>query len=378
MKKILSQLIFPLAAIAVLLSFDACKPEPTPEPEGSQVPFTNPNATPYDMVSQIPPFFSMMPLPANDPMTVEAISLGRHLFWEKKMSLDNTISCGSCHLPNHAFSDPATFSLGVGGAIGERQSMTLANVGWSPTYFWDGREGSLEAQIVQPVIHPKEMNQSWGQTLEKLKTDPQYKPMFHAAFGSDHITQSRVTRAIAQFIRTMISGNSKYDRWKLGLEDFTFAEERGFELFILEGGDPASGQGGQFGADCFHCHTLGGNQFTNYELINNGLDPESAWTDLGLGAITGDPFDNAKFKVPTLRNIEKSAPYMHDGRFQTLEEVIEHYNMGGHPSTTTSPFMKYSQGGLNLPPEDKLALIAFLKTLTDDAFMENPAFSDPN
>jgi len=361
-----------------ILAMSACKPEPQPELPGSQIPFTNPNATPYDMVSQIPPFFGMMPLPANDPMTVEAISLGRYLFWDKKLSADNTISCGSCHLPSHAFSDPQTFSIGVNGAIGARQSMTLTNVGWSPKLFWDGRESSLESQIVQPVIHPLEMNQSWEDAIKKLEADPQYAPMFTAAFGSNHISQSRVTRAIAQFIRTMISGNSKYDRWKLGLEDFTLAEERGFELFILEGGDPAAGQGGQFGADCFHCHTLGGNQFTNYEFINNGLDPEVNWTDLGLGAVTGDPYDYAKFKVPTLRNIENSAPYMHDGRFQTLAEVIEHYNMGGHPSTTASPFMKYTQGGLNLPEEDKLALIAFLKTLTDNNFMNNPSFSDPH
>jgi cytochrome c peroxidase len=364
------------SVILLLALIPGCKPEPTPEPPALQIPWTNPNATPYDMVSQIPPFFPMMPLPANDPMTVEGVELGRYLFWEKKLSKDNTISCGSCHLPEHGFSDPNQFSIGVGGAVGERQSMTLANVGWSPSLFWDGREPTLEKQIIQPVIHPLEMNQPWPEALHKLQNAPMYAPMFKAAFGSSHITRDRAVRAIAMFIRTMISGNSKYDKWKLGLAEFTLLEERGFDLFILEGGSPETG--GLNGADCFHCHSLSGNQFTDYLFTNNGLTPENQWSDLGRGAVTGNPFDNAKFKTPTLRNIEKTAPYMHDGRFQTLEEVIEHYNSGGHQSSTTSPFMKYTIGGLDLPPQDKAALVAFLKTLTDEEFLNNPKFSDPH
>jgi cytochrome c peroxidase len=175
----------------------------------------------------------------------------------------------------------------------------------------------------------------------------------------------------------MISGNSKFDRFMLGDEILTEQEQLGFQLTLLEGGIPPASPFGQGGADCFHCHPHGGGRFTDGMLRNNGLDAQANWTDLGLGGITGLPQDFAKFKTPTLRNVALSAPYMHDGRFQTLEEVIEHYNSGGHASPTIDPNMKFTQGGLQLTAEKKQQLIAFLHTLTDEEFVTDERFTDP-
>lgn len=330
--------------------------------------------TPYDL--EIPPFFPPMPIPADNPMTVEGIELGRLLFWEKELSQDNTMSCGSCHLPSHNFSDPTQFSVGVTGDVGTRQSMALINMGWSNKYFWDGRSLTLEEQILEPVPNPIEMNQSWPDALEKIQNIPGYVSKFKAAFGDEAITQDRVVKSIAQFIRTMISANSKFDRWKTGDYIFSDAEFRGYQLFQREGGDPDLVENGEFGADCFHCHGEAGLQFSDYLPHNNGLD--AVFTDLGYGGFNGNPLDNGKFKTPTLRNVEFSAPYMHDGRFATLEEVVDHYNSGGQPSSTIDPFMKYTTGGLSLSPFAKSDVISFLKALSDTSFMNNPAFSDPH
>lgn len=334
----------------------------------------NPSATPYNI--EIPPFFPPMDVPADNPLTVEGIELGRHLFWEKQLSLDNTLSCGGCHLPEASFADPNTLSIGVSGGVGTRQAMALINLGWANDYFWDGRARTLEEQLLEPIPNPVEMNQPWPDALVKLRNDDQYPPMFQAAFGTTEITAERTVKAMAQFLRTMISSNSKFDKWRRGEVLLDDSEFRGYELFLREGGDPELVMGGEFGADCFHCHGEAGLQFTDYQLRNNGLD--SVFTDLGAGAISGNPLEYGKFKTPTLRNVELTAPYMHDGRFSTLEEVIDHYNSGGHPSPTVDVFMKYTDGGLMLPPQSKQDLVNFLKTLTDTEFTENPAFSNPH
>lgn len=340
--------------------------------------------TPYDLV--IPPFFPPMEIPDEDdpntvndernPLTVEGVELGRFLFWEKQLSGDNSMSCGGCHFPSAAFSDPNQFSTGITGEQGTRQAMALFNLGWARDYFWDGRAKTLEEQIAEPVPNPIEMNESWENAVAKISNDPLYPPMFEAAFGTAEVTQWRIQKAMASFLRTMISGNSKFDKSRIGQATLTEEEQRGFELFILEGGDPESVQGGQNGADCFHCHGFGDSQFTDYLPHNNGLD--SIFIDLGVGGVTLNPLDYGKFKTPSLRNVEFTAPYMHDGRFSTLEEVVEHYNSGGLPSSTVDPFMKYTTGGLTLPQSDKEALVAFLKTLSDTEFIENPEFQDPH
>lgn len=330
--------------------------------------------TPYEIT--IPPFFPPMDIPLDNPTTVEGIELGRLLFWEPLLSGDNSMSCGSCHFPEHSFSDPAQFSVGITGAVGTRQSMALLNLGWAKDYFWDGRALTLEEQLREPIPNPIEMNQSWEDALNKLRNTDLYPAKFAAAFGDEAITEDRSVKAMAQFLRTMISANSKFDQWRRGEYIFTEAEFRGYELFQKEGGDPDIVQGGEFGADCFHCHGEAGLQFTDYLPHNNGLDSE--FTDLGVGGVTGNPLDYGRFKTPTLRNVELSAPYMHDGRFNTLEEVVEHYNSGGLPSPTVDPFMKYTEGGLMLPPVSKADIIAFLKTLTDTTFVNNPDFQNPH
>ena len=193
--------------------------------------------------------------------------------------------------------------------------------------------------------------------------------MFKAAFNIDQIDSNYVVKAIAQFERTLISGNSKWDKWYRGEVSLTEQELRGWDLFNVDRTDFSAG------ADCFHCHTAP--HFTDFTFHNNGLDSDENFSDLGLYETTGSDVDKAKFKTPTLRNIEVTAPYMHDGRFSTLEEVIEHYNSGGHASSTVSPLMKNIGDGLLLSPEDKQALIAFLRTLTDEEFLNNSKFSSP-
>lgn len=336
---------------------------------------TNPEATPYDLV--IPPFFPPMDIPASNPLTVEGVELGRYLFWEKKLSGNNTQSCGSCHLPEHGFSDPNTFSVGINGDVGHRQAMALVNMGWSTTFFWDGRTVTLEEQVLEPVENPIEMDEDWDHALMELRADPLYPPLFKAAFGTTDITKERAARAMASFLRTMISADSKFDKQRIGQYNFTASEEHGFNLFLLEGGSPDEVPGGSFGADCFHCHGFGAMQMTDYLFHNNGLDPTFE-NDPGRAGVTAFELDSGKFKTPTLRNVELTAPYMHDGRFTSLEQVVEHYNSGGIPSTTIDPFMKFTTGGLQLSPQSKQDLIAFLKCLTDTTFMNNPAFSDPH
>jgi cytochrome c peroxidase len=366
LQRLLPILLFGAVMVAMTA---ACRKDSEPDlPPSAHV------TTPFPLV--IPPFFPPMDIPADNPLTVEGVRLGRFLFWEKKLSGNNAMSCGSCHLPEHGFSDPQRFSTGITGAIGTRQSMPLVNLGWATSFFWDGRARTLEEQIIEPIPNPIEMNETWDNATAKLRNDPAYPPMFKAAFGSEDITQDRVTKAIASFLRTMISANSKFDQQRRGEYILTPEEENGFTLFMTEGGDPDVVIGGQGGADCFHCHSIGGLLFTDHSFQNNGLD--SHFSDLGRYLVTFNSLDSAKFKTPTLRNSELTAPYMHDGRFNTLDEVVDHYNSGGHPSTTVSSFMKYQNGGLGLSDASKQNLIAFLKCLTDTSFIHNSAFSDPH
>ena len=324
----------------------------------------------------IPANFPQMPIPADNPFTVEGVELGRFLFYDERLSGNNTQSCASCHMPHLAFTDNGTrFSTGIDGIEGDRNAMALINLAWDTRYFWDGRSLTLEDQILEPVVNPIEMHDTWPNAMAKIQAVPAYPPKFLAAFGTSTVDSLLVAKAIAQFMRTMISGNSRFDKFQRGEGLLTLEEQEGLQLTQLEGGNPALGLGGQWGADCFHCHPHGGGRMTDGQLHNNGLD--SQFTDLGAGGISGLPEQMGLFKTPTLRNVALTAPYMHDGRFQTLEEVIDHYDSGGHPSATIDPFMKYTQGGLQLTREKKQQLIAFLNTLTDMDFVNNPAFQDP-
>jgi cytochrome c peroxidase len=328
-------------------------------------------ATPYDL--KIPQGFPKMVIPADNPMTVEGVELGRKLFYDEILSLDYTISCGSCHAPDASFSDHRKFSLGVNGTTGNRQAMPLINLGWNTGFFWDGRAATLEKQILQPVMNPVEMHLQWTEAVSRLQNHDTYPYLFKKAFNTYVVDKELVAKAIAQFLRTMISGNSKFDRVLRNEENFTTDEAYGYELFGRDKVESA----GIMGADCFHCHAPPVFFQLNTDYLNNALD--ETFADNGRGGFTGNVNDNGKFKVPTLRNIELSAPYMHDGRFATMEEVIEHYSTGLVPSATVSPLMlELDNGGLLLPPYEKQCMVSFMKTLTDWEFVNNPDFKDPD
>ena len=321
--------------------------------------------TPSPLEIYRPTGFPEMVIPVNNPTTVEGVALGRKLFYETLLSANNTMSCGSCHNQSLAFSDNGRrFSTGIDGIQGNRNAQAIINLGWNRAYFWDGRASSLEIQALEPIENPIEMHNTWANAISKLKTAKTYKDDFFKAFGTEDFTKEHAAKALAQFMRTMISYNSRLDK-RLRFEiNLTPNEMNGYAIYISERGD------------CFHCHNIDGGQLlTDNQFHNNGID--SVFTDPGLAGITGNSSDMGKFLTPTLRNIALTAPYMHDGRFQTLEEVVNHYNNGGKPSATVDPLMKHVGTGLNLTDQEKADLVAFLKTLTDSTFITDPAFSDP-
>jgi cytochrome c peroxidase len=319
-----------------------------------------------------------MVIPEDNPLTKEGVELGRFLFYEKRLSGDNTMSCATCHMPQNGFSDANQFSVGIDGIAGTRQSMALVNLGWENFFFWDGRSSSLEEQILEPVPNPIEMHQSWKDAVSKLNADVKYRNRFFRAFNEEGIDSVKVSKAIAQFLRTLVSGESKYDVMYKYENSMTLNSN---EQAILGTIDPEEWAGYDLfkslnGADCFHCHN--GPLMQVKKFSNNGLMPNSI-NDLGRAHVTNNPEDNYKFKVPTLRNIALTAPYMHDGRFATLDEVIEHYSSGIHMSPTIDPLIEFgSQGGVQLDAQEKYLLKKFLLTLTDNNFINNPNFKDPN
>ncbi|MBA6157152.1 cytochrome-c peroxidase [Tenacibaculum sp. S7007] len=306
-------------------------------------------------------------IPTNNPLTEEGIALGKKLFFDKILSKDNTQSCATCHNPKKAFTDENRFSDGVNGTFGTRNSMPIFNLAWNfdERFAWDGKELSLERQALEPVRNPIEMHSKWTNVTERLQNHSEYPTLFQQAFGVSKIDSTLVTKALAQFERTLISGNSKFDQFLLGKAQLTPEEQNGFDVFM----DETRG-------DCFHCHGSNNNPlWTDNKFHNNGLD--AVFSDLGLGKVTGDPNDNGKFRSPSLRNLKFTAPYMHDGRFATLDEVINHYSTGLKSSPTIDPLMKkVNQGGVNLSDKDKADLKAFLLSLSDNDFVANPNFQE--
>lgn len=342
---------FYLPHFFIVLAVFSCRKDPSVEPHEATL--IDP-----DLPAGLPP----MTVPADNPFTQEGIALGRKLFYEKRLSGDNTLACAGCHAPEAAFSDPRQFSEGITGALGNRNSMALINLGYNTSFFWDGRAETLEDQVLEPVPNPIEMHQNWPDAVAKLENDLTYQYLFFQAFGTHVIDSIKVSKAMAQFLRTMVSGNSRFDQSQQGLIALNSMEQSGAVIFFTEEGD------------CFHCH--GGPMFSSLTFHNNGLD--AVHNDHGRAIVTGDPDDIGKFKAPTLRNIAYTAPYMHDGRFATLDEVINHYSEGVHWSPTIDPNMKKAdQGGLHLDPQQKAQLKAFLLALSDPEFVNNPDFSDP-
>jgi cytochrome c peroxidase len=308
-------------------------------------------------------------------LTMEGVKLGRMLFYEKRLSRTNTQSCASCHKQENAFSDTAKFSQGVSGDFGGRQAMAVFNMAWNTNqFFWDGRAHLLRDQSLGPIENPVEMDETLENVIAKLSQDQDYKDQFVRAFGAEEITATKMSLAMEQFMNSIVSVNSKYDRFLAGTDSLTPSENRGRSLFFDEfnPGFPELS-----GADCAHCH--GGKTFENDLYMNNGLDGDAGMEDDGRMEVTDNPNDKGKFKVTSLRNVEVTPPYMHDGRFATLEEVINHYNNGLKNSSTISPALEYtrSSGGLQLTQEDKADLVLFLKTLTDDVLLTNEEYSDP-
>ena len=309
----------------------------------------NPEAYPLTLPRHVP----LPALPLDNPLLVPRVALGERLFRETKLSRANAISCASCH-QGKEMSDPRRFSSGVDGKPGPRHAMPLFNLAWKASFFWDGRAPSLRTQALVPIQDPLEMDETLENVVAKLAADPAYPPLFRAAFGTGNITPENLGLALENFLLTQISFTSRFDRAFAGQEALTEQEKRGFELFFTES-EPRMGRRG---ADCFHCH--GGAHFTDHSFHNNGLAPTE---DVGLQASTGLATDRRKFSTPSLRNIARTAPYMHDGRFATLEEVMEHYNSPPVQSPTLDPNLAKHPKGLGLDEQDQAALIAFLRTL---------------
>ncbi|MFT4565053.1 MAG: cytochrome c peroxidase [Saprospiraceae bacterium] len=313
-------------------------------------------------------------LPEDNTMTEQGVELGRMLFYEKLLSKDGTQTCASCHRQEHGFSDSTRFSIGVEGLPGKRQAMSVFNMAWnSNEFFWDGRAHLLRDQAILPIQDELEMNETLENVLTKLNDTKIYRDQFTRVYGDDDITIDKMALAMEQFMLSIVSYDSKFDQWKAGTTELTESEERGRLLFETEY-NPFFPEFS--GADCAHCH--GGANFENDLYMNNGLDEDSNFVDIGREAVSNDPMDRARFKVPTLRNIELTAPYMHDGRFSTLEEVVDHYNEGIHPSSTVDEaILATSETGLFLTEIDKVDLVNFLKTLTDDSFVNDQRYTDP-
>ena len=325
-----------------------------------------------------PPIQGQINTPANNQITDWGATLGRVLFYDKTLSKNKTISCASCHNQANAFSDIAALSKGFDGASTGRNSMSLVNAKYYPNgrFFWDQRAATLEQQVLVPIQDLVEMGITLDTLVKRVKDQPYYPTLFTKAFGNSTINSDLISKALSQFVRSIVSYQSKYDQGRQNFptapappanavfSNFSAQENRGKEIFL----SPIGG--------CAPCH--GSETFTAPLEKNNGLDAMT--TDRGFGNVTNNPADNGLFKVTSLRNVELTAPYMHDGRFSTLEHVIEHYNSGIKNHPNLSPQLKLPNGQprlLNLSNADKAALVAFLRTLTDINITTDVKYSSP-
>ena len=341
-------------------------------------------AKPAPLTGFVAPFvFGRFQLPADNPLTQEAFELGRRLFYDPRLSSDNTVSCSTCHMQHLAFTDGRKTGVGVSGKPLAFNSMSLANLMWGPRhFFWNGRAATLEQQALIPIQHPDEMGQGLDELVVELEQDAEYRQLFAVAYGE--LDAAAIARALATFQRALVSANSRYDQYLRGEIALSDKEELGRKLFMAHPDVKVNLRG----ANCIDCHSqfLTGGFNTQYDgFTNNGLD-DDATLAAGLEEVTGDPVHRGLFKVPTLRNIALTAPYMHDGRFDTLEEVLDHYNDGIKKSSTLSPLIMEADNlgklsderiSLNLTEGEKIAIVAFLQTLTDEEFVTTKKFSNP-
>lgn len=295
-----------------------------------------------------------------NPLDSATIQLGRVLFYDPVLSSDSTISCASCHSPYNAFTHvDHALSHGIKDRIGTRNSPVLVNLAWGKSFMWDGAVNHLDMQALAPLENHLEMDENLSHVLLKIGRQEKYKKLFKSAFHSETMTGERFLKAISQFMLTLVSSDSKYDQVTRGDKgvQFTEQEKKGYVLFK---------------ENCASCHTEP--LFTNQTFQNNGLLPDSVLQDIGRMKITQKNSDSLKFKVPTLRNIERSAPYMHDGRYRSLQMVLFHYSADIHLSPTLAPQLR---NGIKLSEDDKRNMIAFLKTLTDNTFLNNKQLQHP-
>lgn len=327
-------------AFGILFSINSCKKEnaETPTP-------ANNKPSPYQLA--IPSNFPEIIIPADNPMTVEGVQLGRRLYYDSILS-SNGLSCSSCHNQQYAFTLPTV------------ASMSHTNLAWSNSFLWNGKVSGVLEDIMM-----FEVEEFFHTDISKLNNHSDYPALFKKAFGTEQITSKEAAYALAQFVRTLISGNSKFDKFLRHETQLNSAELNGYVIFSTEKGD------------CFHCHSI--SLFADNNFHNIGLDSVFSGVNAGRYNVTGNPNDMGKFKTPTLRNTELTAPYMHDRRFQTLDEVVEHYNSGVLHSATLDPIMTKpgKEFGLQLTAQEKADLIAFLKTLTDKDFVNNPDLKSP-
>ncbi len=362
----------------VVASFSCCEEDPMPPEENDNL--TDITYDPVSFIIDYPsytqainntiPTIPQMLIPDDNTMTEEGIELGRHLFYDNILSGDSTMSCASCHLTSGSFTDNLAVSIGIDGIPGKVSSMSLLNVGFYDNgLFWDGRSNTLEAQAILPVEDEIELHNTWPNVIQKLQDHDLYPSMFRKAFGIEkksEITKDLAAKAIAQFERSIYSFESKFDKFMKGevlLED---EELNGFEMFM-------DLPGASNDAHCSHCHAMP--LFTSNDYFNNGLQEAATledFEDKGRGLIMG-PAQNGFFRAPTLRNIELTAPYMHDGSMSTLEEVMDHYISGGKPSPNRDSFIP----AIDLDGYEKESIIAFLKTLTDERVINEERLQSP-
>ncbi|WP_170067777.1 cytochrome-c peroxidase [Neolewinella xylanilytica] len=364
-----------LLGLFLLFLAIGCREEPGGSTVVDEGTITGPNTpTPYAL--EVPDYFPAPVVDPENPLSEEGIELGRHLFYDASIfSTEGNMSCATCHQQELAFTDGFGRAIGVRGEPGPRSAMSLVNLAFNPNGFnWDGGEGKLWEQAIHPVENMLELDNDWQEVIRKLREHGDYPARFRAAFGIDKVEEidpELTVKALAQFERTIISADSKFDRVVYKNTDFfTELEQLGADsLFFVENVPP-----GTLHPGCGHCHNAP--QFGDNKFHNNGItDVETIndFVDKGRGDITGNPFDNGKFRTPTLRNIALTAPYMHDGRFETLEEVIDDYAAGGHGVENEDPNIT----GFSLTEREKAALLAFLHTLTDEALLTDPRLSDP-
>jgi cytochrome c peroxidase len=294
----------------------------------------------------------------NNPLTKEGFELGRKLFYDGRLSKDGNFPCASCHQQFSAFANfEHNLSHGYNNSFTTRNAPGLFNLAWQKAFHHDGGINHIEVQPLAPITAPNEMAETMNNIIEKLKQDPDYRRMFKAAFNDDKITSQHILKALAQFTMSLVSANSKYDRMKKGKAVFTAYEQRGYEMFKVK---------------CASCHPEP--MFTDYSYRNIGLPVDTFLNDYGRMRITGLQSDSLKFKVPSLRNVGVTFPYMHDGRFYTMQQCLHHYSEGIQQGPTLDSLLK---NGIPFTKPQIIDMVAFLRTLTDSTFLKNPRYAEP-